>query len=206
MDYVSKYIDTLNLIEVDLKKIKIKTDSVAVKASATLLVVALDHAQGIKFCLQNQALPSAFALLRVFYETYMRGMWVGKCANEEQLETFIGDDRVVSKKGKRLIFADMALEVEEAYELPEYFSKINASSWDGLNSLTHSGSIQLHRNFNGNSIQHSYHADHIKEAIDFSTMLSCMAFAGLCDIATNRSEEIDPTRLFEFVQTWAFSN
>jgi hypothetical protein len=205
MSYLPKFIETLDIIENHIVKMKIETKEVSVKSAATLFAVALDHAQGIKFCLNNSAYPSAFALLRVLFETYVRAMWLEKCANSEQLEKYINEDQLVSKTNGKIFFGDMVLEVEATHELPVYFSEIKKNIWSGLNSITHSGAVQLHRNFSGSSIQHCYENDHIDEAIEFSTMIACMSFAALCDLATNINGEVESEKLMEFVQSWAFN-
>lgn len=205
MNHLPQYIETLNIIESDIVKLKIDTDKVSVKSAATLFAVALDHAQGIKFCLSNSAYPSAFSLLRVIFETYIRAMWLEKCANEKQLNRYINDDKLVSKENNRLEFGQMVLEVEAAHKLPAYFSEIKKHTWNGLNSLTHSGRIQLHRNFNGSSIQHCYDQEHINEAIEFATMLACMSYAGLCGVATTINGELKEDKLMAFVNSWALN-
>ncbi|MBT0029675.1 hypothetical protein J4H24_23065 [Vibrio alginolyticus] len=205
MNNLQKYIETLDIIESNIVKIKITTDKVSVKAAATLFAIVLDHAQGIKFCLSNSAYPSAFSLLRIIFETYIRGMWLEKCANDMQLDKYINEDKLVSKNNKRINFGDMVLEVEAAHELPAYFSEIKDNIWSGLNSLTHSGSIQLNRNFNGRSIAHCYDDEHINEAIEFSTMIACMSFAQLSDLATKTDGDLQMEKLMEFVESWAFN-
>tara|TARA_R110001606_G_scaffold346892_3_gene495932 strand:+ start:38815 stop:39453 length:639 start_codon:yes stop_codon:yes gene_type:complete len=202
MNNLPQYIETLDLIESGIVKMKIKTDKVAVKAAATLFAITIDHAQGIKFCLSNSAFPSAFSLLRVLFETYIRGMWLEKCANEEQLNKYINEDKLVSKENKPLKFGDMVLEVEKSHLMEAYFSEIKNRTWSYLNSLTHSGSIQLHNNFSGSSIKHCYDDEHINEAIEFSTMLACVSFARLCDLATNIDGDQESEKLIEFVQSW----
>lgn len=205
MNYLPKFIETLDIIESNIGKMKIDTKAVSVKSATTLFTVALDHAQGIKFCLSNSAYPSAFALLRVLFETYIRAMWLEKCASSKQLENYINKDKLVSKNNHKISFGEMVLEVEATHELPVYFSEIKNNIWSDLNSITHSGKIQLHRNFNGSSIQHCYENDHINEAIEFSTMIACMSFAALCDLATNKNWEVESEKLMEFVQSWAFN-
>ncbi|MGF1697918.1 hypothetical protein L4C54_19845 [Vibrio lamellibrachiae] len=205
MNNLPKYIETLDIIESNIVKIKITTDKVSVKAAATLFAIVLDHAQGIKFCLSNSAYPSASSLLRIIFETYIRGMWLEKCANDMQLDKYINEDKLVSKSNKRINFGDMVLEVEATHELPAYFSEIKDNIWSGLNSLTHSGSIQLNRNFNGRSIAHCYDDEHINEAIEFSTMIACMSFAELSDLATKTDGDLQMEKLMEFVQSWAFN-
>lgn len=200
MNQLRNYMKTLDLIEDGVISVKIKTIAPNIKAAATLLAITIDHAQGIKFCLENSAYPSAFALLRVLFESYIRAMWLWKCADKTQTDRYINEDSLTGKGGKRLTFADMVLEVEKAHQLPAFFSVITKHYWGGLNSLTHSGSIQLHRNFNGTSIAHNYEPEHINDAISFAAMVSSMAFAGLCDLSSNK---IDPDAALEFTKSWA---
>ncbi len=204
MNNLSKYIETLDLIEEHVAKLRIKTNKISIKTAGTLLAVTLDHAQGIKFCLKNSAYSSAFALLRIIFETYIRAMWLEKCATPKQLDKYINNDKIISKGGGKLNFDAMVSEVESSHQLPKYFSKVQKNTWKGLNSLTHSGSIQLKNNFNGKSITNCYDNKHINEAIDFATMISCMAFAGLCDLATNINSSKELEQLIEFIQSWAF--
>lgn len=206
MSHLPKFVETLDIIEDAIAKMRINTKEVSTKVAATLFAVALDHAHGIKFCLSNSAYPSAFALLRVLFETYIRAMWIAKCANEEQLKKYLDEDKLVSKTNGKLMFGDMVLEVETAHELPEYFSKIKDHVWSGLNSFTHSGALQLQSNFSGSSIRHRYEKEQINEAIAFSTMIACMSFAALCDLATNTNGEVESEKLMNSVKSWVFGN
>lgn len=205
MNHLSKYIETLNIIERDIVRVKIETKEISIKAAATLYAVTLDHAQGIKFCLISSAYSPAFALLRVLFETYIRAMWIEKCANETQLNKFINQDKIVSKNNQKISFKDMVLEVESIHGFPAYLSEIADNTWSGLNSITHSGSIQLHNNFKGNTIQNCYDDEKINEAVEFSAMISCMAYAGICDLATNTNIGLESEKLMSFVQSWAFN-
>jgi len=205
VNYLDQYIKTLDLIEEDLGKIKFKTDQTRLKVAGTLFAVAIDHAQGIKFCLQNSAYPSAAALMRVLFETYIRGMWIEKCTTDKQVNKFVNHDKIVSKDNKSLTFKEMVLEVEKDHELPVYFSVIQKHTWSGLNSLTHSGRIQLHNNFDGKTIKHCYDKEHIIEVIDFSTMLACMSYGGICDLTTDTNADLNSQNIMSFVQSWAFN-
>ena len=202
MSDLDKYVEMLGIIDRDVAKIKIKTSDVSVKASATLYCVALDHANGIKDCLVANSKASAFALLRVLFETYVRGMWLEKCANDTQLSKFINEDKLVSNENKKITFRDMVLEVETAHGLPEYLSEIAKGSWSGLNSLTHSGSIQLHNNFNGKAVKSQYGDNHIAEAIEFATFIAALAYEQLCSLATGCDAEFEQEELIDFVKSW----
>jgi hypothetical protein len=178
----------LNFVEKELDEVLITSDMPNIKAAATLLTVTIDHAQGIRILLDKGAYPSAAALMRVVFETYIRAMWLRECANEKQVETFINKDKVVSTEGKSIHFKDLVKAVEASHNLPAYLSEIQANVWSGLNSLTHGGNIQLARNFDGKTIRHCYDNELVNEVIEFSTMLTCLAFSGILDLANNKKK------------------
>jgi hypothetical protein len=205
MCLVSQLKEMLNFIESELSDMKITTDQAKYKAVATLLTVTIDHAQGIYILLSREAYPSAAALMRVLFETYIRAMWIWECANDKQVNTFINKDRVESTNGKPIHFKTLVKAVEASHKFPAYLSEIQANVWNGLNSLTHGGNIQLARNFDGETIQHCFDDDHINEAVQFSAMLSSFAFAGLLDLSSNKDGELVSGRLLQLIEPWAFN-
>jgi hypothetical protein len=195
----------LNFVEKELDEVLITSDMPNIKAAATLLTVTIDHAQGIRILLNKGAYPSAAALMRVVFETYIRAMWLRGCANEKQVETFINKDKVVSTEGKTIYFKDLVKAVEASHDLPAYLSEIGANVWSGLCSLTHGGNIQLARNFDGKTIRHCYDNELVNEVIEFSTMLTCLAFSGILELANNKNGELVSDKLFQLIEPWAFN-
>jgi hypothetical protein len=205
MNLLSNYTEMLRFVEKELDEMLITSDKPNIKAAATLLTVTIDHAQGIRILLEKGAYPSAAALMRVVFETYIRAMWISECANEKQVEIFINKDKVVSTEGKSIYFKDLVKAVEASYGLPAYLSEIQTHVWSGLNSLTHSGNIQLARNFDGKTIRHCYDDELVNEVIDFSTMLTCLAFSGILDLANNKNVESVSRELLKTIEPWAFN-
>lgn len=205
MKLLPHYIEMLNFIEDEIVKVRITTSKSGIKVAATLLVTTVDHAQGIRFLLERTAYPSASALMRVLFETYIRAMWLWKCADDNQVDSFINKDKIISKVGKTIYFKDLVKAVEHAHNFPEYLSKIQGNTWEGLNSLTHGGAIQLHRNFDGKTIQHCYDEALINELIEFSTMLVCMAFAGIMDLCAHKNGAEVSEKLLQLVEPWALN-
>jgi hypothetical protein len=205
MNLIDNYIELLNFIEKKLSDVHLTTDKNNIKAAATLLTVTIDHAQGIRILLSNSGYPSAAALMRVVFETYIRAMWIWKCADENQIDAFINKDKIISSEGKPIHFKDLVKSVENSHEMPVYLSEIQANFWSGLNSLTHGGNIQLARNFDGKTIQHCYDDDLVNELIEFTTMLTCLAFSGILDIADNKDGELVSQELLQLIEPWAFN-
>jgi len=195
----------LNFVEKELNEVLITSDKPNIKVAATLLTITIDHAQGIRILLEKGAYPSAAALMRVVFETYVRAMWVWECANEKQVEKFINKDKIVSTEGKPIYFKDLVKAVEASHGLPAYLSEIQAHVWSGLNSLTHGGNIQLARSFDGKTIRHCYDNELVNEVIEFSTMLTCLAFSGILDLANNKDGESVSGKLLKIIKPWAFN-
>jgi hypothetical protein len=205
MNLLSNYTEMLRFVEKELDEMLITSDMPNIKAAATLLTVTIDHAQGIRILLEKGAYPSAAALMRVLFETYIRAMWISECANEKQVKTFINKDKVVSTEDKTIHFKDLVKAVEASHDLPAYLSEIQANVWSGLNSLTHGGNIQLARNFDGKTIRHCYDNELVNEVIEFSTMLTCLAFSGILDLANNKNGELVTDELLQLIEPWAFN-
>ncbi|WP_140414160.1 DUF6988 family protein [Bathymodiolus platifrons methanotrophic gill symbiont] len=86
--------------------------------------------------LENHA-PAA-ALLRVLFEAHLQGLWLYSCANDNQINDF--------KKNKRgkLNFNEKLTQIGEVKPLlKENLCEFKKNHWNGLNNLTHSGSMQL---------------------------------------------------------------
>lgn len=195
----------LTFVEKELNEVIIITDKPNIKAAATLLTVTIDHAQGIRFLIDKGAYPSAGSLMRVVFETYIRAMWVWKCANEKQIDAFINKDKVISPEGKKIDFKILVKAVEESHELTAYLSEIQANVWSCLNSLTHGGNMQLARNFDGKTIRHCYDNELVNEVIEFSTMLTCLAFSGILELANNKNGELVSGKLLQLIEPWVFN-
>lgn len=200
MKQLSNYVDVLNFIEMEIDGVRITTSESRVKVAATLLNITIDHAQGIRFLLEKGAFPSASALMRCLFETYIRAMWVWKCANEKQVLKFINDDKIIDEKNNTIYFRELVEAVEVGSGFPIYLSEIQKKVWAGLNSLTHGGSILLHRSFDGKTIRHRYDNELVKEIIEFSTMFVCMAFAGLIELCEHPNSSTVAEKLFEIVE------
>lgn len=62
------------------------------RIAASCFDVALEHQKAIILLITNKLYGSAFALIRVLFESYVRGLWLNYCANDKEINEF--------KKGK----------------------------------------------------------------------------------------------------------
>lgn len=173
----------LTFIDSELNNFKISTNEQKVKISATLLVISIDHAHGIINLLENRIFSSAFALLRIQFETYLRGMWFAHCANQKQINYFLKKDKIIDSQGQYLHFQNMVEDVENVCKLSKILSGFSRFNWNDLNSFTHGGVLQAVNNFNGKSIVSNYTEIQLKRLMYLTNMLAYYTFAGLMDHA-----------------------
>lgn len=124
----------------------IASETQNIKAKATLrnrLVLAaygtvMEHHHAIAILVREQRLPSAFALTRSLWESYIRGDWLLHFVEEDKLPKYT--------KGK----------LPEAWEvlrdlktIPEFdfgvLAKFKADHWSALCDYAHTGPLQLQR-------------------------------------------------------------
>ena len=55
---------------------------------ASSLDVALEHQKAIILLISKKYYGSAFSLIRIIFETYVRSLWLNYCATEQDLEDF----------------------------------------------------------------------------------------------------------------------
>lgn len=149
----------------------------AQKVSAAALVISLDHQKSIALLVKHSLEASAAALLRCQYEAVIRGIWLGRCANEVELENYMG--------GKPLPpMNEMAGRIGA---LDQYnigvFQRFHEENWSELNDLTHTGWRQTSRRMSGHEITSSYSEDEIVQFLRTSNSIVLIAAIDICDIA-----------------------
>jgi hypothetical protein len=94
--------------------------------AAALLDQAHEHHRAIHILYKHKAVGSALSLLRPLFETTFRGIWLYRCANEEDVERFIADQDVGS-------FQRLIQEVEGSLgRSGGNFLKLKQTYWGGL--------------------------------------------------------------------------
>ena len=130
------------------------------------------------------------ALVRPFFEIYIRGIWLGKCASDAELAAF--------QKGKiEKTFGDLVAEIErhEGYNVG-VLAKVKKSSWSAMNDFTHGGALQVIRRITSDSITPNYPAEEVAEVLNFSGAIGLLStsevalLANRQDIATELLEEM----------------
>ena len=59
--------------------------------SANCFDVSLEYQKAIVLLIENKLIGSAFSLVRLQFEAYIRGLWLIRCATEPEIEKFKQD-------------------------------------------------------------------------------------------------------------------
>ena len=143
---------------------------------ASCLDIALEHQKAIILLIANKLYGSAFALIRLLFEVYVRGLWLNYCANDKEINKF--------KKGK--MDKEFGKLIEDIEKIDGYnvgtLSRAKKAGWKVMNSFTHSGFNQIIRRNTESTIEPNYDIEEIEEAINFANaigLLSCLEISFL---------------------------
>jgi hypothetical protein len=122
---------------------------------------------------------SAFALVRLLFEAYIRGIWLHRCASDSELELFKAE-----KLDKN--FATLIEEIEriEGFEVG-VLSDTKLKSWKAMNSYTHSGFMQIVRRNTASTIEPNYTEDEILEALNFANAIGLLSALEISHLASS---------------------
>ena len=99
------------------------------------LDLAVEHQAGIAVLADQPLWGPAFALLGIQFEAFIRGVWLARCATDDQLAWF--KDGKLDKHRK---FHELVTAVEKALKHDGgALTKLRAQSWAMFNDFTHTG-------------------------------------------------------------------
>lgn len=107
-----------------------------------------------------------------------RGIWIHKCAEEEDIKKFV--------KGSHLKIDSLIKDIEilEGYEDKMFFilkKKLNTA----MNSYTHTGCFQVARRQTETTIESNFDDDEILEVVNFANSLGYLAAISICELGGN---------------------
>lgn len=146
---------------------------VGVNERQTLLIayfdICMEHIQSIHLLVLHKMHGSAFALIRPFYETYFRALWMLKFASDQEIEAI---------RLNNFRFPNMASKInalDDIYTGTDFFKQIKHSAWSAMCDYTHSGTLQLSRRWNGDNLEPNYEEGEIIEVLK-STKIILLLF------------------------------
>ncbi len=139
------------------------------RAAAAAFGITQDHHHAIVVLLKNTFYSSSVALLRSVYESYLRGLWLKRCATDVEVQHFMeGND---PPKNPILVAAIEAL--------PEFgegtLSLIRRNAWSAMCDFAHTGGLHLQRWQSQYGIEPNFDAAELEECLNYSELLAAMS-------------------------------
>jgi len=135
----------------------------------TLLVtyfdICMEHIQSIHLLINHKMYGSAFALVRPFYETYFRALWMLKFASEPQVEGIRNNTLHFPQMGSKIN------ELDTIYTGTDFFQKIKHNTWSAMCDYAHSGTLQLSRRWKEDELEPNYEEAEIIEVLKGTRMI-----------------------------------
>ncbi len=193
--------DLINWLDRFIEGLSIPTNDRAVIAAACE-EVALEHHKSIVLTTTAQFHGSAFALVRIEFEAYVRGQWLRYCASDDEVVRFKERDKLNKTFGE--IIGD--LEGEEAFNVGAV-SDIKQKSWRDMNSFTHTGLLQVIRRISPTEVGSNYPEEEIVGVLDFADSIAILAALAIVNVTTGKLADKEALaerlleRMKEFVGT-----
>jgi hypothetical protein len=152
---------------------------------ASCLDIAIEHQKAIILLIANKLYGSAFAIIRLLFEAYIRGLWLNYCASDKEINKF--------KKGKLdKEFGQLIKDIEkiDGYNVG-ILSKAKQAGWKVMNCFTHSGFNQVVRRNINSTIEPNYPVEEIEEAINFTNAIGLLSYLEISFLAKKNELSIE---------------
>jgi hypothetical protein len=131
---------------------------------------AIEHHAAICCLLKNKINGSAFALVRLIFESFVRGVWLKNCASEIQLSEFQNDKLNIS-------FGELVRSIEELEGFRSgMLGRLKKQAWSAMNSYTHTGFQQASRRFGKEHVEPTYTDAEVIEVLKISGSFALLSF------------------------------
>jgi hypothetical protein len=143
------------------------------------LDLAIEHREGIVLLITQGLCGPAFALVRSVFESYIRGIWLRRCAKGSDIEAFKRD-----KFNKK--FEDLIIDIERIEEFKHgILLRLKNQAWKIMNSYTHSGIQHVLRRIKSDTLQPNYDKGAIEEALNCTNALALLSLLEIAILSTN---------------------
>jgi hypothetical protein len=152
---------------------------------AACFAVALDHFDAVLTLLARnpKIYSSAFALTRLVFESYIRGMWFMYCTVDDEIEKFSNGTFELPKTPKIIA----AIEIAGNFD-GKQLSRTYSNDWKHLCDYTHTGTLQVQRWNKLDSVEPNYSDDEAIEVINFTKAYALLTAVSFAEAVINNNE------------------
>ena len=151
----------------------------------------MEHIEALHLLLRKELHGSAFALVRTFYETFYRALWMFAFATDEQVNKIRNGKYDFPNMGSKI------LELDSYYTGDEFFKNMKQGTWNNMCDYTHSGTCQLSRRWTNNELVPNYNENEILEVIIHTRKIILLFTYTLVKIHGYTDDEVKVLNLIE---------
>ncbi len=137
-------------------------DPFRTRFAVTHFFIALQHHKSIVLLITHGCYGSAFALVRILAEAYVRGLWVSNHASPTDIENIVKEGKLKKKVG--VMLNDIANNNENDKEL---LSVVKNQMWSEISNDVHTGTEQVLRHNTDKAIKPNFTDKDIIEKLHF---------------------------------------
>lgn len=194
-EHLKKSSDLIQWLDTQIDGLPFRADT-RTRLVAGCFDIAMEHYKAIILLSFNKVYGSAYSLLRPLFESYIRGLWLFRCASKTEVELF--------QKGK--ITKNFGQLIEEIEKIDGYdigtLSKSKRASWGAMNDYVHSGFNQITRRNKENSIEPNYDIEEIKEIICFANSIGVLSAIEISFISENKKLSSELLEKMKNIGSW----
>ena len=159
------------------------------RAASATFGIALDHHAAIVFLIRENFLSSAFALLRILFEAYLRGLWLKHCASDEQVSAFFRG----CEPPKTMV---TEIEATEAFA-SGVLSRIKKENWSAMCAFTHTGGLHLQRWQSRDSVEPTFSPQEVEECLNCAELFGAMSGLEMVQLSKSGANGLDILQLMK---------
>jgi hypothetical protein len=161
-------------------------DTARIRASGSCFRIAQEHHHAIVLLMHYSIYASCFALLRVEFESYLRGLWLALCADDSTVAAFLSEDI----KRKEIKIPGYKRLIKEIEDTPGFNEKVlsgivNEHGWKILCAYTHTGGLHVQRWNISDAIEPNYKPEEVEQVLCFAELIAAMSVIGMAQLACN---------------------
>lgn len=149
------------------------------RAAGSCLAIAQEHHHAIVRLIEERLFASSFALLRIEFETYVRGEWLLQCASDLMIDAFLR-----GKEPPRIYCLLTDLEMTESFN-EKLLSQIKSQTWKSMCAYTHTGGLHVQRWNTEDGIEPNYSREEVLEVLKFAETIASLAVISVAQLARN---------------------
>ena len=192
MDFHTRISTAGQFVELLRRQVHEKTISASnrSRAAAACFALAQEHHHSIVVLVERCLYGSAFSLVRVEFEAYVRGEWLAHCATDAQVESFIGG-------GNPPDFSALVSAVERAHDFADAnLEALRKAHWSSMCAYTHTGGLHVQRWQSEFAVEPSYDEEEVHAILKFAEIFGAIAAVAFLGLANDTESAEKITRAF----------